>query len=120
MGITGKLNGLVSAFTETEREFVSVERCKQYLDNIEVEDFDGGVTTTPYNWPSEGIIVFKDVSFRYVSFNFTQKKKEKEKSKLCSSVLTNEASTHCRNYRILLSVKVFSQIFGQINVLLKN
>ena len=66
LGITGKLNGLVSAFTETEREFVSVERCKQYLDNIEVEDFDGGVTTTPYNWPSEGIIVFKDVSFRYV------------------------------------------------------
>ena len=64
LGITGKLSGLVSAFTETEREFVSVERCKQYLDKIEIEDFDGGVTTTPYNWPSEGILVFKDVSFR--------------------------------------------------------
>ena len=65
LGITGKLSGLVSAFTETEREFVAVERCKQYLDNIKIEDFDGGVTTTPYNWPSEGILVFKDVSFRY-------------------------------------------------------
>ena len=94
MGITGKLNGLVSAFTETEREFVSVERCKQYLDNIEVEDFDGGVTTTPYNWPSEGIIVFKDVSFRY-GFNHMISRKKKEKLKLC--VLTNEASRHCRN-----------------------
>ena len=66
LGITGKLSGLVSAFTETEREFVAVERCKQYLDDIQIEDFDGGVTTTPYNWPSEGILVFKDVSFRYL------------------------------------------------------
>ena len=32
---------------------------------IETEDFDGGVTTTPYNWPSEGIIEFKEVSFKY-------------------------------------------------------
>ena len=29
LGVTGKLSGLVSAFTETEREFVAVERCKQ-------------------------------------------------------------------------------------------
>ena len=65
LGITGKLSGLVSAFTETEREFVAVERVKQYIDEVEVEDFDGGVTTTPYNWPSEGIIVFKDVNFKY-------------------------------------------------------
>ncbi len=65
LGVTGKLSGLVSAFTETEKEFVAVERCKQYIDEVEVEDFDGGVTSTPYNWPSEGIIVFKDVSFKY-------------------------------------------------------
>ena len=70
LGITGKLSGLVSAFTETEREFVAVERCKQYLDDIKIEDFDGGVTTTPYNWPSEGILVFKDVSFRCVNDYF--------------------------------------------------
>ena len=65
LGITGKLSGLVSAFTETEREFVAVERCKQYIEEVVTEDFEGGVTTTPYNWPSEGIVVFKDVSFRY-------------------------------------------------------
>lgn len=29
LGITGKLSGLVSSFTETERELVSVERCVQ-------------------------------------------------------------------------------------------
>jgi ABC-type multidrug transport system fused ATPase/permease subunit len=26
---------------------------------------DGGSTSTPYNWPSEGIIEFKNVNFRY-------------------------------------------------------
>ena len=65
LGVTGKLSGLVSAFTETEREFVAVERCKQYIDQVQTEDFDGGVTTTPYNWPSEGIVVYKGVGFRY-------------------------------------------------------
>ncbi len=85
LGITGKLSGLVSAFTESEKELVAVERCKQYIDEVETEDFEGGVTSTPYNWPTEGaylelknqraninekniflgILVFKDVCFRY-------------------------------------------------------
>jgi hypothetical protein len=58
--VSGKLSGLVSAFTETEREFVAVERCKQYIDEVQTEDFDGGVTTTPYNWPSEVQIINKN------------------------------------------------------------
>ena len=29
LGITGKLSGLVSSFTETEKELVAVERCVQ-------------------------------------------------------------------------------------------
>lgn len=65
LGITSKLSGLVSAFTETERELVAVERCSQFIDGIQQEDFDGGVTTTPYSWPTEGVVRFKDVSFRY-------------------------------------------------------
>ena len=31
LGITGKLSGLVSSFTETEKEFVAVERCVQVI-----------------------------------------------------------------------------------------
>ena len=41
LGITGRLSGLVSSFTETERELVAVERCVQYLDNIPPENQSG-------------------------------------------------------------------------------
>ena len=41
LGITGKLSGLVSSFTETEKEFVAVERCVQYIDNIPPEKQKG-------------------------------------------------------------------------------
>ena len=34
LGITGKLSGLVSSFTETERELVAVERCGQYINQV--------------------------------------------------------------------------------------
>ena len=34
LGITGKLSGLVSSFTETERELVAVERCGQHIDQV--------------------------------------------------------------------------------------
>ena len=41
LGITGRLSGLVSSFTETEKELVAVERCTQYIDNIKPENFKG-------------------------------------------------------------------------------
>jgi len=86
LGVTSKLSGLVSAFTETEREMVAVERCHQYIEEIPEEDLDAAETTsTPYGWPSEGIVNFKDVNFRYrdhlplvlKQFNFETKSKEK-------------------------------------------
>ena len=64
LGITGKLSGLVSSYTETEREFVSVERCGQYIEQISPEQTKGSVTS-PYNWPSEGVITMKNVTMRY-------------------------------------------------------
>ena len=64
LGITGKLSGLVSSFTETERELVSVERCGQYIEQIRAEQTRGSITS-PYNWPSEGVISLKNVSMRY-------------------------------------------------------
>jgi len=65
LGITGRLSGLVSSFTETERELVAVERCVQYLDNIPPENQSGSITITPYGWPSEGVVSLKNVVMRY-------------------------------------------------------
>ena len=64
LGITGKLSGLVSSFTETERELVAVERVGQYLNLIKQEN-NKGTVTSPYNWPSEGVISMKSVAMRY-------------------------------------------------------
>ena len=63
LGITGKLSGLVTAFTETEKELVAVERVSQYVNRIEPEQVEGTVTS-PYHWPSEGIITMKNVKLR--------------------------------------------------------
>ena len=63
-----------------------MERCHQYIEEIPEEDLDAAETTsTPYGWPSEGIVNFKDVNFRYrdhlplvlKQFNFETKSKEK-------------------------------------------
>ena len=64
LGITGKLSGLVSSFTETERELVAVERCGQYLKQVKQEQTKGTITS-PYNWPSEGVISMRSVAMRY-------------------------------------------------------
>ncbi|XP_066599672.1 ATP-binding cassette sub-family C member 10 isoform X2 [Prorops nasuta] len=63
LSITGLLTGVVNAFTETEREMIAVERLKQYLDNITIENIDGD--NPPYAWPSQGVIEFKDVELKY-------------------------------------------------------
>jgi ATP-binding cassette subfamily C (CFTR/MRP) protein 10 len=41
LAITGRLSGVVSSFTETEKELVAVERCTQYIDTIQPENFKG-------------------------------------------------------------------------------
>jgi len=64
LGITGKLSGLVSSFTETEKEFVAVERCVQYLENIPSEKSHGSITS-PYGWPSDGVLTINNVDMRY-------------------------------------------------------
>jgi len=64
LGLTGKLSGLVSSFTETEKELVAVERCVQYLENVPPEKMLGSITS-PYGWPSEGVVCLKNVFMRY-------------------------------------------------------
>ena len=37
LSITGRLSGLVTSFTETEKQMVSVERAQQYIDGTPKE-----------------------------------------------------------------------------------
>ncbi|XP_075224680.1 ATP-binding cassette sub-family C member 10 [Lycorma delicatula] len=64
LGVTAQLGGVVNAFTETEREMVSVERVDQTLRDTLLEEQHERVTP-PYAWPSQGVIVFKNVFLRY-------------------------------------------------------
>jgi len=41
LSVTGLLNGLISSFTETEKEMVGVERVTAYIDDLPIEDEDG-------------------------------------------------------------------------------
>ncbi|XP_054264450.1 ATP-binding cassette sub-family C member 10 isoform X2 [Macrosteles quadrilineatus] len=64
LSVTGALNGLVNAFTETEREMVSVERVDQYLREITTEDFRERLAPPPF-WLSQGVVSFDNVTLKY-------------------------------------------------------
>ena len=38
LSVTGRLSGLVTSFTETEKQMVSVERATQYIDGVPPEE----------------------------------------------------------------------------------
>ena len=38
LSVTSMLNGVVTSFTETEKEMVSVERTTYYIDNLDIEE----------------------------------------------------------------------------------
>ncbi|KAK0080934.1 hypothetical protein PV325_013074 [Microctonus aethiopoides] len=63
LSVTGLLSGVVNVYTETEREMISVERIKQYLDNVPVESPIGD--NPPYAWPSQGVVEFRNVVLKY-------------------------------------------------------
>ena len=63
--MTGLLNGLITSFTETEKEMVSVERAHQF-EKIESENWLG-IEETPNGWPNEPLIEFINVSIQYNS-----------------------------------------------------
>lgn len=86
--IVGSLQGLIGSFTETEKEFVSIERQSEYVDVAEEDEMlklavvsastsgsgvpaashvPGGGTVLPGigNWPSRGELVFQQVTARY-------------------------------------------------------
>ena len=63
MSVTGLLNGLITSFTETEKEMVSVERAYQF-ESIEPENWVG-LEQVSSNWPNEPVIEFIDVVLQY-------------------------------------------------------
>lgn len=60
------MQGLVTAFTETEKEMVAVERAAQYL-TAPKEDLRGdfNLLARRPHWPEKGHVVFQNVSMRY-------------------------------------------------------
>jgi ATP-binding cassette subfamily C (CFTR/MRP) protein 10 len=63
LSVTGLLNGLITTFTETEKEMISVERTYQFK-NLEKENLKG-ILNVNDNWPIQGNIQFIDVCLRY-------------------------------------------------------
>uniref|UniRef100_A0A0C9Q1X6 ABC-type xenobiotic transporter n=1 Tax=Fopius arisanus TaxID=64838 RepID=A0A0C9Q1X6_9HYME len=63
LGVTGLLSGVVNVFTETEREMISVERIKQYFQDVPTEEITGD--NPPYAWPSQSVVEFRDVVLKY-------------------------------------------------------
>ncbi|XP_058815016.1 ATP-binding cassette sub-family C member 10 [Topomyia yanbarensis] len=64
LSITGLLSGLLNAVSETEQEFVAVERVNQYCE-LERELNAEGTADPPFGWPYQGVVVFDDVFLRY-------------------------------------------------------
>ncbi|XP_058055743.1 ATP-binding cassette sub-family C member 10 [Anopheles bellator] len=66
LSITGLLSGLLNAVAETEQEFVAVERIHQYC-QLEPEVNADGSADPPFGWPSQGVVVFENVTMSYRS-----------------------------------------------------
>ena len=61
--ISGTLSGLVNSFAETEKEMVSMERIREYVETIPREPFSE--EPQDFDWPKKGSIYFHDVYVRY-------------------------------------------------------
>ena len=64
LAVTGLLSGVVNAFTETEKEMISVERACQYIEEVESEQSQE-LLFPPYAWPSQGVVTFNNVVLKY-------------------------------------------------------
>lgn len=64
LSVTSALSGVINAFTETEREMISVERVNQYIKEIPSET-SHFLIDPPFGWPSQGVITFNNVVLKY-------------------------------------------------------
>ncbi|RNA35301.1 multidrug resistance-associated 7-like [Brachionus plicatilis] len=63
LSVTGMLNGLITSFSETEKEMVSVERAYQFR-NLDSENWQG-IEQVSETWPERAKIEFQNVNLRY-------------------------------------------------------
>lgn len=65
LSVNALISGVVSSFTETEMEMVSVERAQQYIVNVPHELVGGDATLIDAAWPREGRITFQHATLVY-------------------------------------------------------
>eukprot|EP00124_Ichthyophonus_hoferi_P000162 Ihof_evm26s5 gene=Ihof_evmTU26s5 len=63
--LTTLMSNIISTFTETERQMVGVERMYQYITHINPEHESPDCIMPPADWPSQGHVVFNDVTLVY-------------------------------------------------------
>jgi len=63
LSVTDRLSGMVTSFTETEKQMVSVERAVQYIEDVPREVSPHGTVIS--SWPSRGQLTFRKVSLVY-------------------------------------------------------
>ncbi|CAH1791548.1 unnamed protein product [Owenia fusiformis] len=64
LSVVNLLSGVVTSFTETEKQMVSIERAAHYIENVPEEKRDGILHVPPY-WPIQGAIQFNRVVLQY-------------------------------------------------------
>ncbi|XP_024116451.1 multidrug resistance-associated protein 7 [Oryzias melastigma] len=64
LSITTLLAGLISSFTQTEMQLVSVERTEEYSCSLQTEP-QGHNAQLPPSWPERGMVEFRDVVLAY-------------------------------------------------------
>ncbi|RVE76679.1 hypothetical protein OJAV_G00011380 [Oryzias javanicus] len=64
LSITTLLAGLISSFTQTEMQLVSVERTEEYSCSLQTEP-QGHHAQLPPSWPERGTVEFRDVVLAY-------------------------------------------------------
>lgn len=65
LSVTSLLSSLVTSFTDTEKEMVSMERADQYIKGLEEEEEHVGGILPPFGWPFCGTVKFNRVTLRY-------------------------------------------------------
>ena len=68
LSVTNLLSGVVTSFTETEKEMVSVERVMEYIretPNERGNQHEEDSSSSQGEWPSRGVVEFKKVTLKY-------------------------------------------------------
>ncbi|QLL30214.1 hypothetical protein HG536_0A00310 [Torulaspora globosa] len=105
--LPGLLNTILRAFTQTENDMNSAERLVAYATDLPLEaDYKIPESSPPENWPSEGEIIFEEVSFAYrpglpvVLHNLNLQIKRGEKIGICGRTGAGKSTIMSALYRI--------------------